>query len=302
MFYGLKSDGRPFFINKTNNKETPFYSKIMAGEDNKMTETTSSVIKLIDNENNEKEYFLSLSKWSGHAELFDFENDESYAKTIADFTLLTNIKSIRHSFFHLNSENKYFFGFVSYHNGENRTYLQKHSFNRLNQFETTNSYSYEGTNEYGTFGYEASCYQTSSQLIYCFSLDKVDNELYYYINKYESDFSNNVNQRIKSTINDERTFYKCIHLKDEVGVFVYYYNNAGNLQPVFLFRQFNINDNKFEYYLPSEYSGSGIKITKYLFSNNLLLNDIIKLKEDKIAFLSTLIDKETLFITLINLY
>ena len=301
MFYGLKNDGRPFFKNKTINKETPFYSKVV-GEGNTMTESTSAIIKMIDNNNNEKEYFLSLSKWSGHAELFDFENDESYAKTIADFTLLTNIKSIKHTFFRLNSENKYFFGFVSYHNAENRTYLQKHSFNRLNQFEATNSYTYESTDELGTYGYEISCYQTASSLIYCFSFDNVDYKLYYYINKYESDFSNKIYQRIESTVKDENTFYKCIHLKDEVGVFVYYYNNAGNLQPVFLFRQFNINDNKFEYYLPSEYSASGIKITKYLFSNNLLLNDIIKLKEDKIAFLSTLIDKETLFITLINLY
>ena len=67
MFYGLKKDGRPFFINKTNSKETPFYSTVVAGENNKMTESTSTVIKMIDNENNEKEYFLSLSKWGGHA-------------------------------------------------------------------------------------------------------------------------------------------------------------------------------------------------------------------------------------------
>ena len=53
---------------------------------------------------------------------------------------------------------------------------------------------------------------------------------------------------------------------------------------------------------PSVYPASGIMITKYLFSNNLSLNDIIKIREDKIAFLSTLLDKETLFITLINLY
>ena len=31
MFYGLKKDGRPFFINKTNSKETPFYSTVVAG-------------------------------------------------------------------------------------------------------------------------------------------------------------------------------------------------------------------------------------------------------------------------------
>ena len=38
MFYGLKNNGRPYFINRTNNKETPFYSKIMEGENNNMSE------------------------------------------------------------------------------------------------------------------------------------------------------------------------------------------------------------------------------------------------------------------------
>ena len=131
-----------------------------------MTETTSSVIKMIDNENNEKEYFLSLSKYSGYAELFDFENDESYAKTIVDFVLLTNVRSIRHRFIPLISENKYLFGFTSFHNAENTTYLQKHSFNKLNQFETTNSYTYESANENGAYGNEISCYQTSSGLLF----------------------------------------------------------------------------------------------------------------------------------------
>ena len=180
MFYGLKRDGRPFFKNKTNNKETPFYSKVMAGEDNKMTESTSAIVKMIDNENNEKEYFLSLSKWGGHAELFDFENDESYSKSMPNFTDLTNIKSIAHTFFPLNSGNEYLFGFVSFHNAQNRTYLQKHIFNRLDQFETTNSYTNESINEFGTYGYGISCYQANSGFIYCFSLNNIDDELYFF--------------------------------------------------------------------------------------------------------------------------
>ena len=302
MFYGLKRDGRPFFINKTNSKETPFYSTVVAGENNKMTESTSTVIKMIDNENNEKEYFLSLSKWGGHAELFDFENDESYVKTLENFTVLSNIKSIKHTFVPLNSENKYLFGFISFHNAENRTYLQKHKFNYLNQFETDISYTNESINEFGTYGYEISCYQAISGCIYCFSLNDVDSELYYYAYKYESDFSNSLNFSIKSSINDEYTFCKCIHLKEEIGVYAYYSNNTGNFNPTILFRQFNVDENKFENFLSSEYVSSEIMITKYSFLNNLLLNDIIKITDNKIAFLATLEDKETLYIIIFNIY
>ena len=267
-----------------------------------MTESTSTVIKMIDNENNEKEYFLSLSKWGGHAELFDFENDESYVKTLENFTVLSNIKSIKHTFVPLNSENKYLFGFISFHNAENRTYLQKHKFNYLNQFETDISYTNESINEFGTYGYEISCYQAISGCIYCFSLNDVDSELYYYAYKYESDFSNSLNFSIKSSINDEYTFCKCIHLKEEIGVYAYYSNNTGNFNPTILFRQFNVDENKFENFLSSEYVSSEIMITKFSFLNNLLLNDIIKITDNKIAFLATLEDKETLYIIIFNIY
>ena len=67
-------------------------------------------------------------------------------------------------------------------------------------------------------------------------------------------------------------------------MYSYYYNSEGNINVVFLFRYFNIATDKFEYYLSSEYSASGVMISKYKFANNLLLNDIIKISDKTIAF------------------
>ena len=305
-FYGIKSNGRPFFTNKTNNEETSFYLKNINEENQENRQFKSTIIKLSGNENNGKEYFLSLSHNLGNAELYDFENDEVYYKTISDFTTLTNVISLRHTFFELSSSNSqyyYIFGFISYHNSQNKVYLQKHIFNDLNSFKTTNSFVNEGIDEADPYGKEISCFLTDKGLINCFALLICEEKLYYYFIKYENDFTNRKELRISSTINDKNTFYKCIHLKEEVGAYAYYYNSSNIYNPIILFREFDISENKFIYYrLGSEYPAAGIILQKYNFLNNLMLSDIIKITENRIAFTSVGVDKEILCVTLINLY
>ena len=99
MFYGLKQNGRPFFINKTNNQPTPYYSKIINNERNRTLEATGTIIKSSNAQNYGKEYFLTLSKLQCNVELFDLEKDEVYVKTLPDFTSLSSVWSIYHSFF-----------------------------------------------------------------------------------------------------------------------------------------------------------------------------------------------------------
>ena len=59
VFYGLKQNGRPFFKNRTNNEETPFYS-INASTTSGQYEIESSIIKSSDPNHFGKEYFFSL--------------------------------------------------------------------------------------------------------------------------------------------------------------------------------------------------------------------------------------------------
>ena len=305
MFYGLKQNGRPFFINKTNNQPTPYYSKIINNERNRTLEATGTIIKSSNAQNYGKEYFLTLSKLQCNVELFDLEKDEVYVKSLPDFTSLTDIVSIYHSFFafsNSNSDYYYIFGFISYHNEERKIYLQKHIFNLNNNFEEINTYTNEGTNIANAFGNEVSCYQTTKGLINCFVMVEFSDGYYYLMVKYEHDFTNYRYTSIKSTINDELTFYKCIHLKEELGVFSYYYYDANKYYPIILFREFSSSLNKFIYYLNNEYSASGIKLSRFTYLNNLLINDLIKITETKIVFSAVVEDKETLYIIVINIF
>ena len=119
-FYGLKKNGRAFFKDKNNKKETPYYMKETneQGTSHKgKFEAEAIVIKSSESgEGNGKEYFFSASKLECYAEIFDFENDKIYYKTVNDFTSYNNIKTLRHSLFSFTNYNTnyyYFFGFTS---------------------------------------------------------------------------------------------------------------------------------------------------------------------------------------------
>ena len=305
MFYGLKQNGRPFFINKTNNEPTSYYSIINNNEQNLSRESTGTIIKSSNTDNYGKEYFLTFSVFECNVELFDFEKDEVHTKTLFDLTTLNIIYSLRHSFFYFSNTNSnyyYFIGLISYHTYEDKIYLQKHIFNLNNNFEEISSYTNEGTNIPDAFGHEISCYQTVKGLINCFTMNKFSDGIYHLMVKYENDFSDYIDESIKSTINDEFTFYKCIHLKEELGVFTYYYNETNKFYPILLFREFDKDQNKFVNFLSSEYIDSGVYLSRYSFLNNLLINDIIKITETKIVFTAASEDKETLYIIVINIF
>ena len=93
MFYGLKADGSPFFTDKITQKETPFRNKIITENDQGQFEGEGLVIKLSSNENNGKEYYMSISKLENYAEIHDFDNDAVYSKTIQVFTSIEEVKS-----------------------------------------------------------------------------------------------------------------------------------------------------------------------------------------------------------------
>ena len=97
MFFGLKENGRPFFKDQSNNKETSYYSINVEDINYKKFEAVGLIIKLSNNGNNGKEYFFSISKLECNAELFDFDNNKVYTKLVNDFTTLFNTNSLRNA-------------------------------------------------------------------------------------------------------------------------------------------------------------------------------------------------------------
>ena len=93
-------------------------------------------------------------------------------------------------------------------------------------------------------------------------------------------------------INKFDVFFKCIHLKEEIGVFIYYEND---IIPKFLFKSFekmNIQDYKF----------SSIILSDNDYNNYISSNDLIKLNEKKICFSSFTNDKKNILISIISIF
>jgi hypothetical protein len=295
MFFGLKENGRPFFKDQSNNKDTPYYSINVEGENYKKFEAVGLIIKLNNNGNNGKEYFFSISKLECNAELFDFDNNKVYTKLVNSFTTLFNTNTLRNALMPLsnsNSENYYIFGFSSLF--PNKFRLQKHKFNSLNNFSTDKTYTDKMVEtDQESYGNQISCFLTVKKLVICFYLTKNNNDISFNIVKYNENLQDKKELVFPSYLNYDTTFLKCIHLKGEIGVYAYYLYKNNFFYPVFLFKEFTTS---FVDYLPS------YEISNHRFLNNSLINDLIKLTESKIVFSTVTEDKKIVYIILIDIF
>ena len=307
MFYGLKKNGRPLFRNKITNEETAYYSINRTTSTYKMSEAKAAIIKLSGNNNRGKEYFISVSKWNCDTELIDFENDMIYGRTVNQFTSTTEIYSIVHTFMPIyNSSDSTYYYLFGFHSGSSnrRVFFQKHVFNSISDFEESTSCINSGFNVVNAFGYGITCFKTVKEKICCFFMTKSNSNTYINYLKYNKDFSDRINKSFPSTIKEDGSFIKCIHLKDEVGVFAYYYNETNIVYPVISFKIFDSSTNNFENYLDSfQYPSSEIKLLKNLsYYHSVLFNDIITITEKKIVFVATNTRKDDLYIIVIHIY
>jgi len=295
IFYGFKNNGRPFFKNET----SYFYSmNSTKGKDlEEKFESDSLVIELSDE--SEKEYLISTSKVNSYVEIYDFENNDIYKKSINDFTNHSYVGSFRNLGIFLSSngsDHYYLFGFTIKENENLKISLQIHKFNEVKNFNNSNTLQREiKINNPNNNRDGISCFTTENQTVMCFYITQnITNMVNYNIIAYDINLQQKGNIISFIDYNNSILFYRCIHLKEEIGVFFYYKKISDKYYPILLFKQFSneiVN-----------YTFSQINLNKYIFDTSLLKNDLIKLKEDKICFSSILKDKTTIFIILINLF
>ena len=269
MFYGLKKNGRPLFINKTTNGETPYYTTQVTNQTNGHSGKTEAVAEIIkfSEFGDGKEYFFSISKLDCYGEIFDFDNDLMYQKSVKSFTKYTYTITYRHAIvpYKTMSQNSYFylFGFIKSDNPNsftNSTFnLYKIRFKSDTSFPNKNR-DMSMPNAYGNI---VSCFQTEKELFICFYLTKFEDIYYYNLLKVKENLSENITYSFKSilTSNIDLNFYKCVHLKGEAGVFLYYDYVESVLYPIFLFKEFDTTENKFIDYLPY-YTNSSIELNQ----------------------------------------
>ena len=305
-FYGLKNDGRPFFTDKTTHEETPRYVIETNHQIQNKYESQAIIIKSSENgDDNGKEYFLSVSTFDAYAELFDFNKDIIHYKSLNGFTGKDYINTHRHSFFsYQNSSNNYYyiFGFTNGNDPQNKIInFQKHIFNSINSFESMNSYRDNTQTVNNGYGKMVSSFKTPRGLIISFFLIKTD-KIYYNIRKYEEDFSYPIDFKFENTIDNDEIYYKCVHLKGQIGAFSYYQMKNMVSYPIIMFKEFNIEENQFKNYLSSKYENSEILLNQKIFDYKAILNDLIKMNDNKVCFSAINTNKDFLFIVLINIF
>ena len=306
LFYGLKENGR--FLFKNNNfEEYPYLIFNISEEETKdqqKFESESYFIQISNSDNSidENEYYLSMAKADQYTEMFDFENgNNNFIRTRLFFK--EEIYSDRWSIFRLNKENNYNYNYLfAAINKENeqkyKLYLKKIYFSSkiLSDFDEAE----ENTDVECKENKMVSCFQTDNGNIVCFYRTeyKENKELTYYtITSYKCCFSNENSFQIAESISN-LSFYKCLHLKGEIGFFIYFLEEELGL-PHAIFKYIDSDGSIKDYNL------NGILNLDFIlkFRADYMLNDIVKFSNSTIFYAGTTQYKDTLYyinFTLLN--
>ena len=296
-FYGLKRNGRPYFRDKATLEETSTYY-IDSEKENSQYQIESAIIKSSEPINKGKEYFFTFSKAEGNAEIADFENDKIYSKLVTEFSGDISVKTYRHAIILLDSndnEYSYMIAFMDYSDA-GHVYFKKYIFSSIENLDGMKPGGFEI--EKG-FGSEISCFKTTSEKIICFFLTN-NNGKKFNVYRFDKNFENKVSETFTSNLNEDKLFIKCIHLKENVGVFSSFHQYTTGVYPFFIFKE--LKDNEFVNYLSSDYPDSKIIIEKNNFKNNLAYCDLIKINDNKIVFVTCSTEKEILYIIVFNIF
>ena len=309
MFYGIKKNGREFFKTKDSNKRTNYYSleaKVQIGiNKNQSLETELFIVTVDEGENKGKEYLVSIGKGNTYIELYDFDNDKIYRKSIEKI-INRKMNSIKGTVikYQINNLNYELFGYINLY--ENKLYFIENKNPFFNYFSNSNRARKT-----------LSCFMTDLKYIMClytnFTLYNSKNQFNSgYIKVFQSSKDSNNFTELKGIYLEDMyiedsIFLKAIHYKGEIGIFIYYYfyytsdNYIKNKviiphNPIILFKKY---DNEL-----IDYSRSFIRtvLNQRIFNMDCSLNDLIKISDKKICFLSTSNDKDILYIVLINIF
>ena len=299
-FYGITKDGKEFFEDNSGNKN--YHSSVTSSDKYGRVEGESYFVRATSSSssNEGKERLVGISKsstdYSYLTEIYKFENSK--------ITIVNYVTKDTKSYFGDIISNV--FSIIRYPGGDSE-YIYYISFIVL---ESKNTYKfktkktiYKVDRPYGLVSSDldsldaseqsiVSCFFTDNKSYICFFIQK-NNELT--IRVYDT--KNNK----KSTIiynyaeYEDRRFYKGIHYKNEIGFFAYFRYNE--VFPTFsLYRC--ISDNNMIVYKNYDI----IQPSKGNFINNDMLNDLIKLNDNTLCFVSASKEKTILNVIVFSLY
>ena len=302
LFFGLKQNGSYYF--KDNQKletSTKIFTIINQNDQSETIsqyESSKIFISLKTSNDDDKEYFLGLSTYTGYAELFDFENDY-YSIVKAEQMIGYQIFSFVYSLLKME---------------ENYICIYTRTMSLDGDCTTLTKLSFSQKELSGNEKLKEETLQNNMRNRIISSFIKDSKIIVFYLNidkKYVVEvFDENLNKRNNETvvICDDQinsynlgrgVFFKSIFLREDMTAFLYYLGEekypqlkVGNL------KYQNINDYYFYYFEQKIIKN----INEYEFNNDILKNDLIKIHKNRFSFISCSNDNTILYIVLFDLY
>ena len=294
IFFGLKNNGRYYFKNETN-EETPFHYLIADNEDESKYESGNSII-ISDG----KEYFLSIGRLDTYTELFDFENNKIISNKTLDLIGYINL-NLKSNLININKErNTYIFSCISDFEDKRYGIILKFDL----ELKKSGGFTFSDCTTKkieNIFGELASCFVTEKNgLIICF-YGYINGEFVsYLLIAYNNKFKQlNKDYFIPTGINMNAYFYS-IFFREDSGAFIYYNNQTLDFgYPNIKFIKYDVDEGSFkDYFLENNL----IVLNKYIFNNGNLINDLIKISDNKLGFFTSSANLEILFIVILNIF
>ena len=298
LFYGLDKNGLYYFTDTENNE---IHTKEINITNSGGTyvgryESKNLFISLKDYINNNKQYLFSTSSYHSVTELYDLEDlDNNKIITTQNF-LEYEIFSYQYSLLELTTESQkeYLLMFTvttDESNKGNLLLLKKIAFieNNLDNCEISEEILDNNYNRLVS-GF------VMQSLIVIFYLNRTPQYsiLIYDFSLTQLGTAINI-ETIGSYNKGDGLFFKCIHLKDNIGIFVYYKDTSIYI-PILKIGSIDVSTYSFTPLITTN-------IDDYSFINTApLLNDLIKINDNRFSFIATTTDAFSLYIYLYDLY
>ena len=300
IFYGIKKNGRGYFVDKETQEENFHFSMISTL--NSRYESTIFSVKLNENKDeNEKEFLISM-RGGSNFEFYDFENNIIYEEKANTLFGIGYILSFFGTSFKMTTKiNYYILGIMGemYENNSNIKYffLFKLLFNSKDIKKTNPIVSQTKTHCSGAK--ILSCFESSSTNIICF----YQNTNYKYNQiVYDQNFNILKSLEIAEGSYNEYNFFKVVHFRENIGAFGLYKYNQIKLNNYFFVYLKNYNKDSNEI---TDYSNSFncLEINKIdNLDNSTSANDMIKISDSKFCLATYDLNKEKFYLIIVNNY
>ena len=298
IFYGIQTNGRPLFYNKKKGFQSKKIYNLSYILPKKISKAISIKAFTIENENNFYNYTFLIGTSDEYTELFKFDN--TYFKRGGINSFFGDILSSKRFYIETsNNKNETLLAYIGYKSGEYILAFKGFDF-YYNSSVKINKYSYDKFKQVSNTGM-CSCLRTQKNILGCFFVNSTHLFSFSIFNFIYGYVGSEKNPKLLATIiidtNNRQEnidlFYKCIHLKEEIIVFIYF-NQENN---------FYLKINELIYIYKYELKAIHSKnINNYDINSFYEYCDLIKINDNRFALASSSNDKSILLLLIFDLF